>query len=285
MPWTHGRESNEHVFGLMQSLISNFTMLDVLRMIPKLTVRLQAACHSRHQHFGETAADYSYTYFQDDDTPSDWFSQFPSDQTIDTLAKTAYNEAIYLWSLLGYDPCEMPRPADPKSQLGNSVQEDIGDDSKDHDRTRAMVMSDRRELLDALEASSHSVSQTNSKHMDEYMFATAALNLQDFNDLYVHTIRFLSNEMLMIQLVTRYPTLIQRCWKISQHTCKLCCKHHFATLSQLAHPGSKSEIKTDHQSVICPSLHLTTSCFLQKFNNGTRPKKLRRVYVWQTEQL
>jgi hypothetical protein len=30
MPWTHGSESNEHVFGLMRSLISDFTMLDVL---------------------------------------------------------------------------------------------------------------------------------------------------------------------------------------------------------------------------------------------------------------
>jgi hypothetical protein len=38
MPWTHGSKSNEHVFGLMRSLISNFTMLDVLWMAPKLTV-------------------------------------------------------------------------------------------------------------------------------------------------------------------------------------------------------------------------------------------------------
>ena len=281
MPWTHGSESNEHVFGLMRSLISDFTMLDVLRMIPKLTIRLQAACRSRYQHFGETAAGYSHTYFQDDDTPSDRFSQFPSDQTIDALARTAYSEATYLWSLLGYDPCETPRPANPESQLGNSVQEDLGDDSEDSGQTTAM--SDRRELLDALEASSHSVSQTNSKRMNEYMFATAALNLQDFNDLYVHVPRFLSNRMLIIQPVTRYLTLIRCYWKILQHTYKPCCKHRFATLSCPAHPQSKSKIKTDHRSVTCPSLHPTTSYFLQKFDNGTRPKKPRKVHVWQTE--
>ena len=233
MPWTHGSESNEHVFGLMRSLISDFTMLDVLRMIPKLTVRLQAACRSKYQRFGDTAAGYSHTYFQDDDTPSDQFSQFPSDQTIDALARTAYSEAIYLWSLLGYDPCETPRPAEPESQLGNSVQEELGDDSEDYGQTTAM--SDRRELLNALEASSQSVSQTNSKRMNEYMFATAALNLQDFNDLYVHAICSLSNGMLII-LVTRYLTLIQCYWRTSQHTYKPCYKHRFATLSRPAHP-------------------------------------------------
>ena len=88
MPWTHGSESNEHVFGLMRSLIIDFTMLDVLRMISKLTVRLQAACRSKHQQFG-AAAGYSHTYFQDSDSdiPSCQLSEFPSNQTIDTLAK------------------------------------------------------------------------------------------------------------------------------------------------------------------------------------------------------
>jgi hypothetical protein len=104
----------------MHSLISDFTMLDVLRMVPKLTVRLQAACRSRYQHFGETAAGYSHTYFDDDDAPSHLFSQFPSNQAIDSLAKDAYGEATYLWSLLGYDPCEAPiqhkpQPADSVS--------------------------------------------------------------------------------------------------------------------------------------------------------------------------
>ena len=188
MPWTHGSESNEHVFGLMRSLISDFTMLDVLRMIPKLTVRLQAACRASYQRFGETAAGYSHTYFEDNNTPSDHLSQFPSNQTIDSLAKVAYDEATYLWSLLGYDPFETP--SERKSQLVDSVsspEELDGDTSEGHDGTT--TISDRRELLNALDISSHSlgpgVSQTNCKHLNEYMFAAAALNLQDFTDLYV----------------------------------------------------------------------------------------------------
>jgi hypothetical protein len=38
LPWMHGSEANEHVFGLLRSLVPDFTMLDVLCLIPKLTV-------------------------------------------------------------------------------------------------------------------------------------------------------------------------------------------------------------------------------------------------------
>ena len=188
MPWTHGSESNEHVFGLMRSLISDFTMLNVLRMIPKLTVRLQAACRAHSQRFRETAAGYSHTYFDDDDTPSDQLSQFPSNQAIDSLAKVAYEEATYLWSLLGYDPCEVPTERKPQLFISVSGSEELDDDtSEGHDVTT--TISDRRELLNALDISSRSlgpgVSQTNRKHLNEYTFAAAALNLQDFTDLYV----------------------------------------------------------------------------------------------------
>jgi hypothetical protein len=298
MPWTHGSESNEHIFGLMRSLISDFTMLDVLRMIPKLTVRLQAACHSRYQCFGETAAGYSHTYFQgsDDNTPSDLFSQFPSDQTIDSLTKIAYDEATYLWSLLGYDPWETPS-MDPKSQPGNSAPENFGDDSEsdlyaedseENDRTTAI--SDRQELLNALESSDclgTRVSRAYRSHLNEYMFATAALNLQDFNDLYVPFILFPfkdSNEMLMTRLATHYQNLIRQYWKIWRHMFKPFCKNRHATSSQLSHPGlrSKSEIETP-RLVLCPSRHLTISRILWRSSGDTRRKKPRKGFVWPTE--
>lgn len=52
------KQIHEYVFGLMGLLISDFSMLNVLQMAPKLTVCLQAACHSRYQCFGETASGY-----------------------------------------------------------------------------------------------------------------------------------------------------------------------------------------------------------------------------------
>ncbi|KAH8989959.1 hypothetical protein EDB86DRAFT_2831437, partial [Lactarius hatsudake] len=79
---------------------------------------------------------------------------------------------------------------DHKSRLGNSVRvsEDVDDDSsEDCSNDMDTRVSERKELIDALEASSHSlggtsISRKNCKHMNEYVFAAAALNLQDFND-------------------------------------------------------------------------------------------------------
>jgi hypothetical protein len=51
--------------------------------------------------------------------------------------KVAYDEATYLWSLLGYDPCETL--TDRKSQPGNSVlvPEDIDDDDSSEELANA----------------------------------------------------------------------------------------------------------------------------------------------------
>ncbi|KAI0261851.1 hypothetical protein BC834DRAFT_787898, partial [Gloeopeniophorella convolvens] len=101
LPWMHGSESTEHVFGMLRSLITDFSALDVLRMIPKLTIRLQSACKSMDREYGKTASGYSHTYFDSEDAPPDLFSVFPSDEEIRSLIHLAYEEALYLWSQLG----------------------------------------------------------------------------------------------------------------------------------------------------------------------------------------
>lgn len=182
MPWTHGSESNEHVFGIMRSLISDFTMLDVVRMIPKLTVRLQAACRNRNQSVGDTASGYSHTYFHDEGAPLSLFSDYPSDENIKDLATMAHNEACYLWSLLGYEPSD--GLAFSHSITGDPDRKDCDEDLDSEDNT---MISDRRELLDAIEATSRSMhsgmSRTDSGRLHECTFAAAALNLQDFSDM------------------------------------------------------------------------------------------------------
>ena len=42
--WMHGSEPTEHVFGLLRLLVMDLTMVDVVRLIPKLNVCLMAAC-------------------------------------------------------------------------------------------------------------------------------------------------------------------------------------------------------------------------------------------------
>ncbi|KAH9005408.1 hypothetical protein EDB86DRAFT_3071106 [Lactarius hatsudake] len=183
MPWAHRSESNEHVFGIMRSLITDFTMLDVVHMIPKLTVRLQAACRSRHQNVGETAAGYSHTYFHDEDTPLSLFSQYPSDKDLNSLAGVAYDEVCYLWSLLGYKSSEVLSPS--RSQPGGPIPDDPDDASEDSED--GATISDRRELLDAIEAiatpTHDGMSREDCSRLHEYTFAAAAFNLQDFSDI------------------------------------------------------------------------------------------------------
>ncbi|KAN0134777.1 hypothetical protein V8E53_007562 [Lactarius tabidus] len=118
-------------------------------------------------------------------TSSHKLSQFPSNQAIDSLAKDAYGEATYLWSLLGYDPCEAPIQHKPQPADSVSDSEDLNDDTSEgrDDNTR---ISDCRELLNAVDASldslGHGVPRKNNKQLNEYMFAVAALNLQDLTD-------------------------------------------------------------------------------------------------------
>jgi hypothetical protein len=161
-------------------------------MIPKLTVRLQAACHSRNQGIGDTAAGYSHTYFHDEDAPSSLFSDYPSDENIKSLATIACNEARYLWSLLGYETVSLSGPQ-PGSSISDGLDDDGGNEDNE-DLEDNTAISDRRELLDAIEATSRSIStgsglsREDSGCLHEYTFAVAALNLQDFSDMYVHSL-------------------------------------------------------------------------------------------------
>jgi hypothetical protein len=79
-----------------------------------------------------------------------------------------------------------------------------------------MIVSDRQELLDAIEATSRStstatasgISRTNCGRLHEYTFAAAALNLQDFSDLYVHMLTSYG-DIIILSTVTRYRIQIQ----------------------------------------------------------------------------
>jgi hypothetical protein len=44
----HGSKANEHIFGLLWKLITNYTMLDILQLILKLNVQLMAACNMKN---------------------------------------------------------------------------------------------------------------------------------------------------------------------------------------------------------------------------------------------
>ncbi|KAI0291529.1 hypothetical protein BC826DRAFT_881189, partial [Russula brevipes] len=103
LPWMHGSEGNKHVFGLLRSIITDFMMLDVLRLVPKLNVRLMAACRAKNTttDFRRTAAGYCHTYFDAGNDHLGVLSAFPSDHEIAQAAGAAFEEANSLWDLLG----------------------------------------------------------------------------------------------------------------------------------------------------------------------------------------
>jgi hypothetical protein len=186
LPWLHGSEANEHAFGLLRSLIPDFTMLDVLRMIPKLNVRLMAACKAKNVQveFRKTAAGYSHTYFDADHIlPLGILSQFPSDDEIAQAAIIANEEANKLWDLLGYyhTATGVEKSTTPShAASGQSPDSEDADHSDELEDAPSQVF-DRGALQEALN-STKNISGLNSHAktcLDEYSYAAACLNFGD----------------------------------------------------------------------------------------------------------
>ncbi|KAI0301414.1 hypothetical protein BC826DRAFT_1102007 [Russula brevipes] len=176
LPWMHGSEGNEHVFGLLRSLISDFTMLDVLRLVPKLNVRLMAACRAKHSttDFQRTAAGYCHTYFDAGNISLDVLSTFPSDHDIAQAASAAFDEANTLWDLLGYYRSnKLSIPTLPSTSVHDVDDPDDAIDDAD--------TSGRRLLQEALDASAQlsGLDSSTRARLDEYSFAAACMSIAD----------------------------------------------------------------------------------------------------------
>ena len=190
LPWMHGSEANEHVFGLLRSLIPDFTMLDVLRLIPKLNVCLMAACKAKNVQveFQRTAAGYSHTYFDANDIPLGVLSEFPSDHEIAQASVIAYDEANTLWDLLGYYHTSGDTTSSHSYNPSHAVpgpNEDTGSLDELEDTTPHAFS--RHALQEALD-SSNNVSGLNSHAhtcLNEYSYAAACLNFADQEKMYV----------------------------------------------------------------------------------------------------
>lgn len=184
LPWMHGSEANEHVFGLLRSLIADFTMMDVLRLIPKLNVRLMAACRSKNVNvdFRRTAAGYSHTYFDADDIPMGILSEYPSDNEIASAAGAAFDEANTLWELLGYYDNSNPVNVTCVPQPSQSTQEYDETNNYDCDADDSTFQDcDRRLLRNALDSSMHlsGLDDRAQARLDECTYAAACLDVAD----------------------------------------------------------------------------------------------------------
>jgi hypothetical protein len=189
LPWMHGSEANEHVFGLFRLLIPDFTMLDVLQLIPKLKVRLMAACKAKNVQveFRCTAVGYSHTYFDANDIPLGMLSEFPSDQEIAQAAIMAYDKANSLWDLLRYYHTSTSDNNDPAPSNGHQNLPDLPnphEDAKHLDELEDSIHQDldHRSLQEALVSCNSNISGLNSNAhacLNKYSYAAACLNFED----------------------------------------------------------------------------------------------------------
>ncbi|KAF4603080.1 hypothetical protein EYR38_003485 [Pleurotus pulmonarius] len=187
-PWSHGTETNEHVFGLLRQNVPDFTVLDALRIIPKVEVQLSAACKrsASVDNLHQSAAGYSHTYFDSDSSRIDIkrLATFPDDEEIAHAAKIAHEEARNLWEILGY---YCPDEAEGSSVRGPqdipNLESDEDNDIEDLDQP-----SDRQLLEDAFRVVCDSYakqfpSSHTDKMLDECGFTAAALDLNELGNL------------------------------------------------------------------------------------------------------
>ena len=105
LPWLLSTEVCEHVFGLCRQIVKDFTMLNFYYIIPKLFIRLhEHLLFSKFSDGKERASGYTHTYMDNCNVDLVALSIYPSNDDINEAAKTAYEEAENLWTLLGAPP-------------------------------------------------------------------------------------------------------------------------------------------------------------------------------------
>ncbi|KAF4599335.1 hypothetical protein EYR40_006427 [Pleurotus pulmonarius] len=192
LPWTHGSEANEHVFGLLRSMIPEFTVVDAIQVIPKLDIRLMAACSRKIDlsKLRRGGAGYAHSHFDGSGTDMATLSQFPLQDVFRQVAGTAWIEANAIWEVLGYFRGSTPSLSripvvDPDLDIDDSLDESsVEDDSVEN------TVSDRQVLEDALHAASVAsvadhpdLTEGTEAMLNECGLAAAALNIRDLASL------------------------------------------------------------------------------------------------------
>jgi len=110
LPWLHSTEVCEHLFGIMRSILKDFTMLDFVYMVPKLLVRIREHVLNAASPTGKSrASGYNHTHADCDGIDLSLLSIFPSDEEINQFATQAFEEAQNLLAITGIIPSSAPR--------------------------------------------------------------------------------------------------------------------------------------------------------------------------------
>lgn len=149
LPWLHSTEACEHGFGEAQKIVKDFTMLDLIYMIPKLCIKIrEAVFRVQGSDPKACAAGYNHTYFDNTGLNSLSLGTYPSDQDIKLIADAAAQETDSILALLGLVPSQLHRMQKSSTSISlpsidswfksNAIDnidglDDTGDESDDGD--------------------------------------------------------------------------------------------------------------------------------------------------------
>lgn len=154
LPWLHSTEVCEHLFGIMRSILKDFTMLDVIYMVPKLLVRIREHILNAVSPTSKARANgYNHTHADCDGVDLSLLSIFPSDEDINQFAAQAFEEAQNLLAITGIIPSSAASLNATLPSIStwfpDSSAEVLGDGAGVHDPAGDGYASDNEELEDA----------------------------------------------------------------------------------------------------------------------------------------
>ena len=177
--WLHSTEVCEHVFGVLRSLVMDFTFLDFLNLVLKIFIRLRIFTKSTLATVGkDTASGYAHTYSDCRGIDLTALSTFPTDEEINEAARFAFEEAEDLLFTLGISPDVVSQSKTTPPTTVPAMQEDIELQDLDEDSVEALDETDKvgylYECAEQLKASS--LSSTRKKKLKDLSYASITLH-------------------------------------------------------------------------------------------------------------
>lgn len=199
LPWLHSTETCEHFFGCARKIKSDFTFAEFILMVPKLSILVAAESNSRaasaQARSSEGRAGYCHTWFDSKGVDPVTLAKYPSDEKINTVAQTAYEEASSLLRILGMDEATLLDGVDARA-FHDSLQSfsDLSALDEDNDMLEDLEEGSERlatgnRLADILRADAEDVDSVSSscvsdKKMTRLGIAAAATKVHDVLEMY-----------------------------------------------------------------------------------------------------
>ncbi|KAI0695988.1 hypothetical protein BC835DRAFT_1414529 [Cytidiella melzeri] len=182
LPWLHGTENCEHIFGILRQLKTDFTYMDMLYLQPKLRTLLIAAFSHivSEQDVKATAAGYDHSYVLDTKIDLCALAQWPTDAEMAEASHRAFDNAQQLLKAVGIEAMSMladykhPIPSStPKQQCAYADARPRGPATLAelvalYDASAASVSFDQQDRIEACQTAL--VSESIGRTMDMYVY-------------------------------------------------------------------------------------------------------------------